>query len=329
MPAWGNHEYETPDSDDFRNYKGRHDLPNPQTSPNAPSLGCCGEDWYWFDYGNVRFIAYPEPYPGAVNEWATHAGPLMDVAQVDPAIDFIVTFGHRPAFSSGNHPGESTLRNALAALAVGHPKYVLNLNGHSHDYERSYPQVGVTHVTAGTGGASLENTGIPACDWVGGCPAPPWSAYRAMHHVILKLHFTATTIEGTAYCGPAEITRDDMVCQEGTILDTFTIQPTLGLGPAGAPSPPAARAWVWPTVVQSSGTLSFVSTRDGPATVELFDLAGRRVAEVMDARALKSGRHDVTIGDPYRNTGQLPGGMYLYRVRLGEGVLRGRFLIAR
>src|SRR4029079_1275589 len=63
MPIWGNHEYDP--GDDFRNYKGRFDLPNPQTSPGAPSMGCCGEDWYWFDYGNARFIAYPEPYTGA------------------------------------------------------------------------------------------------------------------------------------------------------------------------------------------------------------------------------------------------------------------------
>jgi len=64
MPAWGNHEWDS-SSDDLRNYKGRFDLPNPQTSPGSPSVSCCGEDWYWFDYGNVRFIAYPEPFSGA------------------------------------------------------------------------------------------------------------------------------------------------------------------------------------------------------------------------------------------------------------------------
>src|SRR6185503_5271408 len=50
MPAWGNHEWEP--TDDLRNYKGRFDLPNPQTSPGSPAISCCGEDWYWFDYGN-------------------------------------------------------------------------------------------------------------------------------------------------------------------------------------------------------------------------------------------------------------------------------------
>ncbi|MEO6924424.1 MAG: hypothetical protein ABI142_11410, partial [Bryocella sp.] len=32
MPAWGNHEWSTPKEDDLRNYKGRFDLPNPQTT---------------------------------------------------------------------------------------------------------------------------------------------------------------------------------------------------------------------------------------------------------------------------------------------------------
>src|SRR6266568_5894660 len=60
MPAWGNHEWDTPTNDDLRNYKGRFDFPNPQTSADAPSPPGPSEDWYWFDYGNVRFIAYPE-----------------------------------------------------------------------------------------------------------------------------------------------------------------------------------------------------------------------------------------------------------------------------
>ena len=54
MPAWGNHEWEP--GDDLRNYYGRFDIPNQHASPGAPSLGCCGEDWGWFDAGGVRFI---------------------------------------------------------------------------------------------------------------------------------------------------------------------------------------------------------------------------------------------------------------------------------
>jgi hypothetical protein len=219
MPAWGNHEWETPAVDDLRNYKGRFDLPNPQTSPNVPLGG--GEDWYWFDYGNVRFIAYPEPFTGAMTDWQAKAQTLMDQAQADAQIRYIVTFGHRPAYSSGYHSGEPSVQSALDALGDAHNKYVLNLNGHSHDYERSYPQHGVIHLTVGTGGSSLEP--VPGdCIWGGGCPPPAWSAYRAMHHVTFRLRFDAQGILGQAICGPTE-SDNDISCDPGTIIDSFSI----------------------------------------------------------------------------------------------------------
>ena len=225
MPAWGNHEWDDAPDDDLRNYKGRFDLPNPQTSPGAPPEGCCGEDWYWFDYGNVRFIAFPEPYtPATLDDWYSRALALMDQAQSDPAIAFIVTYGHRPAYSSGHHPGKPSLKNYLDQLGATHGKYVLNLGGHSHNYERTYPQNGVVHITAGTGGSNLEQDG--ACLWEGGCPPPAWSAYRAMRHVAVQLRFTASAIEGTVYCGPAGGTSpniNDVFCTPGEVVDSFII----------------------------------------------------------------------------------------------------------
>jgi len=225
MPIWGNHEWTTPTADDLRNYKGRFDLPNAQTSPGSPAVSCCGEDWYWFDYGNVRFIGYPEEWSGAWSDWGTKVAPVMAQAQGDPAIRFIVTFGHKPAYSSGYHSGSSGIKTIMDAMGATYSKYVLNLNGHSHDYERSYPQFGVVHVTSGTGGTNLEEAS-PPCLWVGGCPPPAWSAFRAMHHIALRLHFTATGIEGTAYCGPvgdSGSNLNDVSCTQGTILDSFVI----------------------------------------------------------------------------------------------------------
>src|SRR5574341_2022958 len=66
--------------------------PRPPTSGIRTPAG--GEDWYWFDYGNVRFIAYPEPWSGAWANWYASADAVMAQADSDPAIRFIVTFGH-------------------------------------------------------------------------------------------------------------------------------------------------------------------------------------------------------------------------------------------
>ncbi len=228
MPAWGNHEYETGAFvDDFRNYKGRFDFPNPRTSPGAPAAGGPGEDWYWFDYGNVRFIAYPEPFLGAWADWYPKASALMDSAQNDPDIGFIVTFGHRPAFSSAHHPGAPSLKNYLGQLGLAHNKYKLNLNGHSHNYERTFAQNGVIHITAGGGGSHLEDDPSGGCLYLGGCPPPSWSAFRAFRHGPVKLAFSSNEIRVEAICGPPGDTGsnpNDVICTPGSVFDSVTIK---------------------------------------------------------------------------------------------------------
>ena len=222
MPAWGNHEWEIPAADDLRNYKGRFVVPNPQTSTTAPAPGCCGEDWGWFDAGGVRFISYPEPYAsGTWPEWQSNADAIFAAAQADSSIHFIVTYGHRPAYSTGHHPGSATLAGILNTFGGRYSKYVLNLNAHSHDYERFQPINGVTHITAAGGGATLET---------------PWSstdsrtAFRAMHLEHLRVDVSDSGMRMEAVCGPATI-KDDMTCVQGSVIDSYTI----GINPPPAP----------------------------------------------------------------------------------------------
>ena len=93
--------------------------------------GCCGEDWYWFDFGAVRFVIYPEPYTADTwTDWAARAEPLLAAAERDAALSFVVTAGHRPAYSSGHHGGEAQLRAILDGFGKKFSKYVLNLSGH-------------------------------------------------------------------------------------------------------------------------------------------------------------------------------------------------------
>lgn len=209
MPIWGNHDWDSK-IDYLSNYKGRFDLPNSHN-----------EDWYWFDYGNVRFIAYPEPYGDARDTWWSSVEQIMAEAQNDPAIRFIVTFGHRPAYSSGYHDGASNVKEYLDTLGDAYSKYVLNLNGHSHDYERSFPQHGVTHITVATsGGDDLAQKN--SCLW-GTCSQPAWSAFRAMHLGVFKLDFGPAGIQGSFICGPPGGGDNDVTCTQGSVLDSFSI----------------------------------------------------------------------------------------------------------
>ncbi len=221
MPAWGVTEWQGNANDNFANYKGRFDLPNPQTSPGTPLAG--GEDWYWYDYGNSRFIAFPGAWTGAWSDWNTKADALMAQAQADPKIQYIVTFGYNTAYSSGRFPGSYALKSMLNTLGDKHSKYVLNLNSQSRNYERSHPQHGVVHVTAGIGGTTLAQDGT--CLWLT-CTQPAWSAFRAMHQGALKLNFTTTGIDGSFICGPAGGGSNDVSCTKGSVVDSFKIVPT-------------------------------------------------------------------------------------------------------
>ena len=313
MPAWGNHEWDEP-TDDFRNYKGRFALPNPQTSPGAPSVGGPGKDWYWFDAGTVRFIAYPELFPGAWADWYTKATPLMDAAQADPSIQFIVTFGHEPAYSSGHHPGSPTLKSYMDSLGAGHSKYVLNLNGHSHDYERTKPQSGVVHVTVGTGGAALEEDG--SCLWLM-CTQPSWSAYRAFHHGTLRLRFTPTSIHVDMICGPPGGGATDVTCASGDVMDALVI----GTDVTDAPGPQVgavlAITRVGPNPASSPLHVEFSLASDAPATLELVDVAGRRWLHD-ELGSLAPGGHTATV-----SLASLPGPgvFWLHLSQAGRGVV--------
>jgi len=312
MPAWGNHEHDAPD--DLRNYTGRFDLPNPQSSPGSPSA--VGEDWSWFDYGNVRFISYPEPVSGAWSDWLGKATALMDEAQVDPAITFIVTFGHRPAYSSGHHPGSATLASQLSQLGAAHSKYRLNLNGHSHNYERTFPQSGVIHVTAGTGGSSLEQKS-GSCLWPGGCPPPWWSAYRAFHHGAVRLLIAPQRITVQALCGPRTTSEPvDITCTLGSVIDQVLISSPLD----SFPEPPGGFAFapsVGPNPMNDGCFLRFGMARSGHARVCVMDAAGRIVRTLVNG-PLERGPHEIPFDGRDHHNRRLPAGVYFYRVEASD-----------
>ena len=311
MPTWGNHEYD--ESPTIPNYRGRFDLPNGQSIP-----GYAGQYWDWFDYGNVRFISYPSASYGVFSDWNTRVKTLMDQAQSDPAIEFIVTCGHEPAYSSGYHSGETDLASYMGALGASHSKYVLNLNGHSHDYERTYPQSGVIHITAGIGGADLEETGNSSCLWVGGCPPPSWSAFRAMHHGVVALHVTPGRIDVQMICGPAGdngSNLNDVVCTQGSTVDAFTVVDRSLLSAPSFPVRSLRFNRVGPNPTTGDVTLAYTLETAGSATLEVWDASGRLLLH-RDLGAPGPGPHAVQL-----HRGAFgPPGVYLARLLQGGKV---------
>jgi hypothetical protein len=104
----------------------------------------------------------------------------------------------------------------LAAILDGfgdrYSKYVLNINGHSHNYERFLPIHRVVHVTAAGGGASLEA--------LSGNDAR--SAFRALHLIHVRVSVTRAALRLQAICGPPT-SHDQFQCTQGQIVDSYVI----------------------------------------------------------------------------------------------------------
>lgn len=228
MPAWGNHDWEYDSIDDLRTYKGRFDIPNPGTIPTSPAVSCCGEDWGWFDYGNTRIISLPEPWESSSRtEWLTQVTPVFEQAQNNPEIKFIITFGHRSAYTSTyrRSPGEQSLRTILYKLHAGYSKYKLDISGHNHQYERYLLPEGMTYVVnVSTGSYYHEGWQTPV--------KPENCAFRAIHYGILVLDISKDSISGRLVCsagstqpGPDYMPLEEAVCKnKGAVIDSFTIK---------------------------------------------------------------------------------------------------------
>ncbi|MCX7022195.1 MAG: T9SS type A sorting domain-containing protein, partial [bacterium] len=62
---------------------------------------------------------------------------------------------------------------------------------------------------------------------------------------------------------------------------------------------------------------------DGRVVLSVYDLSGRRVATLVDSE-LTAGRHEATW-----NCGEVPSGVYLYRLETAAGSLTQRLVVSR
>ena len=291
QPVWGNHEYGYPSAgapagtprDSLANYKGRSHVTHGQavsldtatrtTPPGCagPVNACPGEDWGWFRAGGVVFVSYPEIWSGALASWQPVADRVMADAQADPTVDFVVTYGHRPAYSSQSTNGwDPTVRSALDALAAKYSpgpdrpagKYVLNLAHHVHALEVFGPIGGLTHVTNATGGQGTVS--LPS--------AAAGSLLRFSHLGVLAGDYDAAArrLSLRWVCGPTIGTKD--TCGYGdtvwsTTFDAGGAPATPGPSPTPEPSvtpDPSVTPTVSGTPTATATTTSGPAATDGP-----------------------------------------------------------------
>lgn len=108
-----------------------------------------------------------------------------------------------------------------------------------------------------------------------------------------------------------------------------TGQPGTLVGVPGMSEDVADPPRITPSPVRSSGTLSFATPRRGPLRVDLLDLAGRRVRQLVDEPDVPARRWDL----PIRSSGEggvgLAPGVYFYRIDGGGVRTVGRFVLLR
>jgi hypothetical protein len=163
---------------------GNHDIGNMHKKlHNYTNYFGLEEQYYSFNYQNVHFTVMSTELlnASAAKQYNFVTNDLSKAAS-DPNIDWIVVYFHRPLYTSPTeHPAENTLTSKY------HPmfdKYGVDivLQGHNHNYQRSYPikynststdhpiittdinninnytnSEGPIFVTVGTGGATLYN----------------------------------------------------------------------------------------------------------------------------------------------------------------------------
>ena len=81
---------------------------------------------------------------------------------------------------------------------------------------------------------------------------------------------------------------------------------------------------VTPNPAHTSTVLRFALPTSQNVTLAVYDLAGRRVASVLDAAPTSAGQHQVPLG----TQGWHPG-VYLCRLEVGSRALTGKMVVIR
>jgi predicted phosphodiesterase len=119
---------------------GNHDHQEVGKLPKYMNHFGLREQYYSFDYENVHFIALSTEIPFNVNS-AQYKFVNSDLSRAasDPNIDWIIVYYHRPMYTiPSTHAAISSLRNTYHPLFEQY-EVDLVLQGHNHNYQRTYP----------------------------------------------------------------------------------------------------------------------------------------------------------------------------------------------
>jgi tetratricopeptide (TPR) repeat protein len=315
FPLWlahGNHD--APHGGELNDYYELFTLPTAGQAGGVPSGT---EAYYSFDWANVHFVCLDSMDSDRAVNGAMHLWLEQDLAAT--TADWVIAFWHHPPYTKGSHDSDDTgdsgrrmidmRENFLPLLESAGVDLVLG--GHSHDYERSFLIDGHYGSSSTFGPQFLVDggDGDPGGDGpyakptLG--PAPHEGTVYAVAGNSGKVDTTAPLDHPAMFVSRAvlgsmviDVDGDRLDAVEldsaGAVRDRFAI--VKGGGFVGSPLAEAGRGG---PELTAAGTpfreairFDFSVPRRGPATLQVFDLHGRRVARLRDG-ILAPGTHSV------------------------------------
>jgi PKD domain-containing protein/carbohydrate binding protein with CBM4/9 domain/putative Ig domain-containing protein len=121
------------------------------------------------------------------------------------------------------------------------------------------------------------------------------------------------------------------LAQAGAFVGTYSVTFTASNALSGSSSTLIAVAadQFYPNPFRFDAVLSFATSRPGRLRVEIFDVRGRRVRELVNEANHPAGLLQLRVDGLDPDGRKLAAGLYFYRIDTPEGVRRGRFVVLR
>ncbi len=129
---------------------GNHDVDEGNGDAHAVAIGMPSR-WYATVLDDILVVSLDSTRPADPDQLA-----WLDTTLAESDATWRIATMHHPAYSGGYHGSSHDVRAAFAPLFERHGVQLV-LAGHDHDYQRSRPLGGVTHVVSG-GAAKLRPT---------------------------------------------------------------------------------------------------------------------------------------------------------------------------
>jgi len=296
-PARGNHDalYAGPDND----YYDIFTLPSAGEAGGVPSGT---EAYYSFDRANIHFLCLDSMGSDRSVTGAMHVWMEEDLAAA--SADWIIAYWHHPPYSKGSHDSDSLTdsggrlvqmrENFLPALEAAGVDLVLA--GHTHDYERSYLIDGHYGLSSEFGPAFLRDggDGDPAGD---GAYAKATAGPAPHEGTVYVVAGNAGSAKPAPLDHPAMVTSlqilGSMVIDvdglrldaihldsQGNVVDRFTIEKGVPVGAGRTEGPSQLALTAAPNPFTGRVHLEYMLPEPGRASLAIYDVSGRRVADL-------------------------------------------------